>query len=236
MKKVQKVLLVVLFIVIAINLAGCFAVNEIALENKYEVNNDDDYIIDKKSNLGLKSLKYKGKNVYLLGYLDEENIKVDEKTGYFQSLKVGKNCISITSTVLDINKRINENIMRDILEKFNTELGGETVDKQVEKDFYIISKAEKCVIIDYLTTIPNNYNKVAYYRIIIQDISMVSHDLTEEELAILEDYLPILLKELGISEKFEMPKQGMKFEVEELEEIEKLEETEENQEVENNQE
>ena len=64
---------------------------------------------------------------------------------------------------------------------------------------------EEYVFIDYLTTIPNISSKVVYYRIILQDISQLGSELTDEELAILPDNLPELLDILGITENIELP-------------------------------
>lgn len=191
-------------------LTGCSVdINEVSLQSNYVVDNQTDYQISELSGLGLKYFKYDDSTSYLLAYLDDNNIEVNNENGYVKSLSVGKTCISLTSSVLDIGRRINENIMLDLLARLNTQMNSERAEKVCENmcdiGYYIISENEEYVFIDYLTTIPNISSKVAYYRIILQDVSLLGTELTDEELAILPDNLPELLDILGITENIELP-------------------------------
>jgi hypothetical protein len=55
-----------------------------------------------------------------------------------------------------------------------------------------------------------------YYRLILQDVSILDNTLSEEELAVLPDNLPELLNILGVSENIELPKQEMQPKVREV--------------------
>lgn len=212
MKKLVSLLLCCVFV---ISLVGCSVdVNEVALESKYAVDTVSDYKISATSGIGLKLLKYQedgiDKSVYLLAYLDDENIELNTENTYIKSLAVGKTCISMTSTVMDLGRKLNHNILVDLIGQLNARLTEDKAEKIVENigedKFYIISKNDTYVFIDYLTTIPNVYNQVAYYRIILQDISLLDKELTQEEIDVLPDYLSELLEILEITEDFELPK------------------------------
>ena len=191
-------------------------VNEVALESKYSVDSVSDYKISTTSGLGLKLLKYQengvDKQVYLLAYLNDENIEINTQNTYIKSLAVGQTCISMTSTVMDLGRNLNMSILKDLIGQLNTRLTEDKAEKIIEhidgKDnkFYIISKNDTYIFIDYLTTIPEVTNKVAYYRIILEDVSLLDKELKQEEIDILPNHLPELLEVLGISETFELTK------------------------------
>ena len=196
---------------------GCSVnVNEVALETRYEVDSVSDYKISATSGLGLKLLKYTeggvDKQVYLLAYLNDENIEVNTENTYVKSLAVGQTCISMTSTMMDLGRSLNMSILKDLIGQLNTRLNEDKADKIIEhidegdNRFYIISKNDTYIFIDYLTTIPNITNKVAYYRIILEDVSLLDKELTQEEIDSLPNHLPELLEVLGICESFELPK------------------------------
>ena len=195
-------------------LTGCSVnVNEVSLQSNYSIENKKDYIISEESSLGFKYLEYKSNlstsSAYVLAYLDDENIEVNSENAYVKSLCGGKTCISLTSSVLDIGRRLNENIMKDLLNKLNTQMNSERAEKVseniTETGYYVISENDEYVFIDYLTTIPNVANKVVYYRIILQDVSILGMELSDAELAILPDYLSELLEVLGIKEEINIP-------------------------------
>lgn len=198
-------------------LAGCsLNVNEIALQSNYTVDNQNDFVIGEESGLGLKLLEYsdidtKEKSyAYVLAYLNDETMIMDTENAYVKSLIAGKTCISITSTILDVGRQLNEGIIIDLLNRLNNQMNDENIEKVSEKltdgAYYIISKNDSYVFIDYLTTIPNVFDKVMYSRFIVQDVSMLDVEITEEENAILSDYLPELLSVLKIEESIELPK------------------------------
>lgn len=196
-------------------LTGCSVdVNQTALESKYSVDTVSDYKISTTSGIGLKLLKYNqngvDKQVYLLAYLNDSNMEVNTENTYIKSLAVGKTCISMTSTVMELGRKLNIHILEDLITQLNTRLTEDKADKIIEHigedKFYIISKNDTYIFIDYLTTIPNVTNQVAYYRIILQDVSVLDKELTAEEIEILPDYLPELLGILEITEEFELPK------------------------------
>ncbi len=196
-------------------LSGCVLnINESALVSKFEVNGVSDYKISNASGLGLKLLNYNTKgfddNIYLLAYLHDKNMEVNSENNYIKSLAVGKTCISLTSTVLDVGRSLNNNIMKDLLQKLNTELSKENMIELYrvteEGKYYIISTDGTYVFIDYLTTIPKDLQKVIYYRIILQDITTLNIDITEKEMAVLPDFLTELLEILDIEEEIVIPK------------------------------
>lgn len=197
---------------IVLCLAGCSVdVNQMALQSNYNVDNENDFIISQESGLGLKLVEYsKNDKVYMLAYLNDENMLIDSENQYIKSLVVGKTCISVTSTVLDVGRCLNKEILTDLITRLNNQLNDDSAVKVSEKlgedSYYIISKNDVYVFIDYLTTIPNKSDKVLYNRFIVQDVSMLDEKLTEEEIAILPDYLPELLEVLSIEENIELPK------------------------------
>lgn len=217
MKIKRLISLVLCGAVILCCFTGCSAnVNEIALESKYSVDSVSDYKISTTSGLGLKLLKYTEggveKQVYLLAYLNDENIEVNTENTYVKSLAVGQTCISMTTTMMDLGRNLNMGILKDLINQLNTRLNEDKAEKIIEhidegdNRFYIISKNDTYVFIDYLTTIPNINNKVAYYRIILQDVSLLDKELTQEDIDILPNHLPELLEVLGVTEDFELPK------------------------------
>ena len=54
--------------------------------------------------------------------------------------------------------------------------------------------------------LPESKSKLAYYRVIIEDVLNVTPSLTEEEIMILEDYLPDVVEVFGIKEELVVPK------------------------------
>ena len=44
------------------------------------------------------------------------------------------------------------------------------------------------------------------HRIILQDVSLLDKELTQEDIDILPNHLPELLEVLGVTEDFELPK------------------------------
>ena len=212
MKKIALVLsLALLFL-----LSACGVnINEVSLISKYDVDNINDYIISSKSNLGFKLVDLNleddlSDNVYFLGYLVSKDMDIDVENQFVKSLSVGKTCISITSSVLDLGRNINRNIIVDLVNNLNEKINSEGTVKICENlensSPYIISKNDEFVFIDYVTTIPNSYDRLMYYRIILQDISLLNTDWSEEEIAILPDCLQELLDVLGIKESIELPK------------------------------
>ena len=212
MKKIALVLsLALLFL-----LSACGVnINEVSLISKYDVDNTNDYIISSKSNLGFKLVDLNleddlSDNVYFLGYLVSKDMDIDAENQFVKSLSVGKTCISITSSVIDLGRNINRNIIVDLVNNLNEKINSEGTVKICENlensSPYIISKNDEFVFIDYVTTIPNSYDRLMYYRIILQDISLLNTDLSEEEIVILPDCLQELLDVLGIKESIELPK------------------------------
>lgn len=208
----KKIISLALCMCIVLCLAGCSVdVNQMALQSNYNVDNENDFIISQESGLGLKLVEYsKNDKVYMLAYLNDENMLIDSENQYIKSLVVGKTCISVTSTVLDVGRCLNKEILTDLITRLNNQLNDDSAVKVSEKlgedSYYIISKNDVYVFIDYLTTIPNKSDKVLYNRFIVQDVSMLDEKLTEEEIAILPDYLPELLEVLSIEENIELPK------------------------------
>ena len=212
----MKRIVLVLCITLLLILSGCGVdINEISLVSNYDVDNSNDYIISSKSNLGFKLVDLNleddiSDNVYFLGYLVNKDMDIDAENQFVKSVSVGKTCISITSTVLDLGRNINRNIIVDLVNNLNEKINSEGSVKVFENlensSPYIVSKNDKFVFIDYVTTIPNSYDRIMYYRIILQDISLLNTDLSEEEIAILPDCLQELLDVLGIKESIEIPK------------------------------
>ena len=122
------------------------------------------------------------------------------------SVNVGKNCISITSTILEVNNNVNKSIMIDLVEKLNTTLnstnGSEIIvfNKEVDTP-YIISKTDTYTFIDLVSVTKGSRDCVAYYRVILQDVRKLNVEITEEEYNSLPDYLPELLEVLRILEE-----------------------------------
>ena len=206
-------------------LTGCSVqVKEDSIVSNYSVDMQNDYVISTDSSLGFKLVDIDPTegvdNVYFLAYLEDDNIEVNVENQYVKSLSVGKNCISITSAVMDVGRNLNRNIVLDLLDRLSTQVNNEEVIKLWENlenpAPYIISKNDKYVFIDYITTIPNSINRVMYYRLILQDVSILDNTLSEEELAVLPDNLPELLNILGVSENIELPKQDMQPKVREV--------------------
>ena len=212
----MKKIVLVLSLALLLLLSACGVnINEVSLISKYDVDNTNDYIISSKSNLGFKLVDLNleddlSDNVYFLGYLVSKDMDIDAENQFVKSLSVGKTCISITSSVLDLGRNINRNIIVDLVNNLNEKINSEGTVKICENlensSPYIISKNDEFVFIDYVTTIPNSYDRLMYYRIILQDISLLNTDLSEEEIAILPDCLQELLDVLGIKESIELPK------------------------------
>ena len=122
------------------------------------------------------------------------------------SVNVGKNCISITSTVLEVNNNVNKAIMIDLVERLNKTLNSSNdsnivvFNKEVDAP-YIISKNDTYTFIDLVSVTKGSRDCVAYYRIILQDVRKLNVEVTEEEYNTLPDYLPELLDVLKISDK-----------------------------------
>ena len=68
----------------------------------------NDYVISTDSSLGFKLVDIDPTegvdNDYFLAYLEDDNIEVNVENQYVKSLSVGKNCISITSAVMDVRQ------------------------------------------------------------------------------------------------------------------------------------
>lgn len=191
----------IILIVFAFCLSGCSVFPKGYLGDIYTILENEDYVINSDTKIGFKSLEYKNVNSHILGYLGE-SIEISEEDGTVKSLKVGKNCISITGSLLSIERRITNKIQIDLLQKLSSDLNGEKVNKlfeNLESDCpYIISKNDTYLFIDYLTKIPENDKMVVFYRIIVQDISQLNVEMSEIELKSLEDNLPELLSILEI--------------------------------------
>ena len=208
----KKMVSLALCMCIVLCLVGCSVdVNQMALQSNYDVDNENDFVISQESGLGLKLVEYsKNNKVYMLAYLNDENMLIDSENQYIKSLVVGKTCISSTSTVLDVGRCLNKEILVDLITRLNNQLNDDSAVKISEnlgdESYYIISKNDTYAFIDYLTTIPNKSDKVLYNRFIIQDVSLLDEALTEEEIAVLPDFLPELLEVLNIEESIELPK------------------------------
>ena len=193
---------------------GMNLVEESIISN-YEVDNSSDYIISSYTNLGFKLVDLNPDdtivdNVYFLGYLVDDTLEIDIENKYIKSLHIGKTCISITSTVLEVGRGLNHSIMVDLLgtlnEKLNSEENKVTMVENLEAGKpYIISKDDTYVYIDYISSIPDKYDSVMYYRIILQDITMLDTEITDDQIELLSDSLPELLNVLGINESIELP-------------------------------
>lgn len=188
----------------------------LSINNNYDLVNGVDFDIP-NSSLKFYSVEYDGISTHLLGFKNAEEQKlgeellIDKENGKISSYRVGKNCIFITSSILDVNAVVTETISEDVLNRINMEL---TQNKETEiivnnketANPYIISKNDKILFIDFITMLPESKSKLAYYRVIVEDVSNVTPELTEEDISILEDYLPELLEIFGITENVEVPK------------------------------
>lgn len=188
----------------------------LSINNNYDLVKGVDFDIP-NSSLKFYSVEYDGISTHLLGFKNAEEQKlgdellIDKENGKISSYRVGKNCIFITSSILDVNAVVTETISEDVLNRINMEL---TQDKETEiivnnketANPYIISKNDKILFIDFITMLPESKSKLAYYRVIVEEVSNVTPELTEEEISILEDYLPELLEIFGITENIEVPK------------------------------
>lgn len=222
----------IIMLVFVFCLSGCSVFPKDYLGSAYTFVENEEYTINSDTNIGFKTITYKNINTHILSYLNE-NLEVSEEEGTVKSLKVGKNCISITGSLLSIERRITNKIQIDLLQKLSSDLNGENVDKlfeNLESDCpYIISKNDTYLFIDYLTKIPENDKMVTFYRIIVQDISQLNVEMSEIELKSLEDNLPELLSILNIDFKcgdnvpqrvIEEDKKNVENELEEKKEIE----------------
>lgn len=191
----------IILVVFAFCLSGCSIFPKEYLGDIYTISENEDYVINSDTKIGFKSLEYKDVNSHILGYLGE-SIEISEEEGTVKSLKVGKNCISITGSFLSIERKVTNKIQIDLLQKLSSNLNGDGVEKlfeNLESDCpYIISKNDTYLFIDYLTKIPENDKMVVFYRIIVQDISQLDVEMSEIELKSLEDNLPELLSILEI--------------------------------------
>ena len=133
-------------------LTGCSVqVKEDSIVSNYSVDMQNDYVISTDSSLGFKLVDIDPTegvdNVYFLAYLEDDNIEVNVENQYVKSLSVGKNCISITSAVMDVGRNLNRNIVLDLLDRLSTQVNNEEVIKLWENlenpAPYIISKNDK---------------------------------------------------------------------------------------------
>ena len=119
-------------------LTGCSVqVKEDSIVSNYSVDMQNDYVISTDSSLGFKLVDIDPTegvdNVYFLAYLEDDNIEVNVENQYVKSLSVGKNCISITSAVMDVGRNLNRNIVLDLLDRLSTQVNNEEVIKLWEK-------------------------------------------------------------------------------------------------------
>lgn len=188
----------------------------LSINNNYDLVSGEDFDIP-NSSYKFYSVEYDGISTHLLGYKNAESQKIgeelliDKENGKISSYRVGKNCIFITSSILDVNAVVTETISEDVLNRINMGLNKDNeteiiINNKETENPYIISKNKDTLFIDFITMIPETKSKLAYYRIIVQDVLNVTPELTEDEVSVLEDYLPELLKILGIEEEIEVPK------------------------------
>lgn len=188
----------------------------LSINNNYNLVDGVDFDIP-NSSLKFYSIEYDGISTHLLGFKNAEKQKlgdellIDKKNGKISSYRVGKNCIFITSSILDVNAVVTDAISEDVLNRINI---GLSQDKETEilinnketSNPYIVSKKDNILFIDFITMLPESKSKLAYYRVIIEDVLNVTPSLTEEEIMILEDYLPDVVEVFGIKEELIVPK------------------------------
>lgn len=203
MKKMLVVLIISFILFCILGVIGSQGLYCKGIEQYYSIK-EDGFVISEESQLGFIPFEYKEKNYFLLGY-DNSNLEKKEE-GSMTSVNVGKNCISITSTVLEVNNNVNKAIMIDLVERLNKTLNSSNdsnivvFNKEVDAP-YIISKNDTYTFIDLVSVTKGSRDCVAYYRIILQDVRKLNVEVTEEEYNTLPDYLPELLDVLKISDK-----------------------------------
>lgn len=207
MKKV-----VFLLCLVCIFLSSCGVYPSISLDSKFDVVIGEDKKLEGYSDLSFKNINYNGVNIPVLVYLTD-TLELFEEEGRVQSFIAGKTCISIMGSVLNVNKTVTNTIASHLIQELNGAMGEyEIVGKQLDTDMpYIISKNDMSVFIDFITSISSNKKYVVYYRIIIQDVSQLGTEMTEEEYLSLPDVLNELLEVLDIEEKIEIPKKEILF-------------------------
>lgn len=211
----MKKKLVFCFVCFCCLLTSCGVIPKESLLTSYELIENEDYLINETSQIGFKAINYKDVSTYVLTYFNE-NLDISEEEGIVKSLKVGKTCISLTGSILNINHKVNKNILVDLVKRLNISLNDKSdivkIYENLEIDTpYIISENDSYVFIDYITMIPTNNNYVVYYRVILQDISQLNTSLSKDEYNILSDNLEELLDILGINETIELPKKDIVF-------------------------
>lgn len=173
--------------------------------DKYSISEGTDTVISEKSGLGFKSVIFDNKNVPLLSYLMDETLNIDTDGEYIQSLNIGKLCISITGSYLNVNTTVTKEVLNDLLIKLVSELSNENVElikegKNIDIP-YIITKNDDYVFIDFISYIPNNRDIAVYYRVIVQDVRTLDSELSETEYEILpESNLDEILNLIGLED------------------------------------
>lgn len=176
-----------------------------SIVDKYSISEGTDTIISEKSGLGFKSVTFDNKNVPLLSYLMDETLNIDTEGEYIQSLNIGKLCISITGSYLNVNTTVTKEVLNDLLTKLVSEISNEDVELIKESKNidipYIITKNDDYVFIDFISYIPKNRNIAVYYRVIVQDVRTLDSELSETEYEILpESNLDEILNLIGLED------------------------------------
>ena len=203
MKKMLVVLVISFLLFCILGVIGSQGLYCKGIEHYYAITKSG-VEISSESKLSFVPMDYNGKSYNLLAY-NNSNLEVNNE-GSMTSVNVGKNCISITSTILEVNNNVNKSIMIDLVEKLNTTLnstnGSEIIvfNKEVDTP-YIISKTDTYTFIDLVSVTKGSRDCVAYYRVILQDVRKLNVEITEEEYNSLPDYLPELLEVLRILEE-----------------------------------
>ena len=204
MKKIVYVLGISFIVFIVLGILSFSDLNYGVFETNYTFIDGETLKIKDETNLSLIPIENNNVKYHILGY-DNKNLNIDENVSV-SSVIIGKNCISITGSVLDVNTRLNKSIMSDLVSKLRNKLNGENseiiVFNEDAPNPYIVSENEDYIFIDYITGVKNSKTSVVYYRIIIQNTKDLNVEISDDEYNSLPDYLPELLEVLGIKEVF----------------------------------
>lgn len=169
------------------------------------ITGDSDTIISDKSGLGFKNVTFDGNNIALLSYLTDETLNIDKDGEFIQSINIGKLCISISGSYLNVNSTVTTGVLKDLLTKLCSEFNQndvELIKENIKTDIpYKITKDKEHIFIDFISYVPNNRKIAIYYRVIVQDVRTINDEISETEYNILPDSnLNEILELLGIDD------------------------------------